>query len=71
MRGPLGKHFRPGVHDNEGLFLPKERADTLYRGEYAKAPNVTFVNVADSGHFIMLDQPEAFSAALTAFLRGS
>ncbi|MCW3846042.1 alpha/beta hydrolase [Sphingomonas sp. LB-2] len=49
--------------------LPKERADALYRGEYAKAPHVAFVNVADSGHFIMLDQPEAFAAALTAFLK--
>lgn len=49
-------------------FLPRERADTLYRGEYAAAPKVSFVNVADSGHFIMLDQPGAFGAALTAFL---
>src|SRR3546814_2695557 len=27
--------------------LPKERADAFYRAEYAKAPNVTFVPVAD------------------------
>jgi pimeloyl-ACP methyl ester carboxylesterase len=49
-------------------YLPKARADGLYRGEYAKAPHVSFVNIADSGHFIMLDQPEALSAALTGFL---
>ena len=50
-------------------FLPGERADALYRGEYAGAPNVTFVNVPDSGHFIMLDQPGAFAAELTKFLK--
>lgn len=48
--------------------LPKERADALYRAAYAPAPRVTYVPVADSGHFIMLDQPEAFRAALAAFL---
>lgn len=49
-------------------YLLRERADGLYRGEYARAPHVSFVNVPDSGHFIMLDQPEAFRAALTGFL---
>jgi pimeloyl-ACP methyl ester carboxylesterase len=48
--------------------VPKERADALYRGEYAKAPHVTFVDVGDAAHFVMLDQPEAFRAALAAFL---
>lgn len=42
----------------------------LYRREYAGAPNVTVKGVADSGHFIMLDQPESFRAALLAFLAG-
>ena len=49
--------------------VPKERADALYRGAYAPAKAVTYVPVADSGHFIMLDQPAAFDAALTAFLK--
>jgi len=49
--------------------VPKERADALYRAAYAPAKNVTYVPVADSGHFIMLDQPAAFGAALTAFLK--
>jgi pimeloyl-ACP methyl ester carboxylesterase len=48
--------------------LPKARADALYRGEYAGTPNIRFVEVSDSQHFVMLDQPEAFRAALTAFL---
>lgn len=48
--------------------LPKERADPLYRAAYAKAPHVTFVDVKDSAHFVMLDQPAAFAAAVDAFL---
>ena len=50
--------------------LPKERADAFYHGEYAKAPHVTYVPVGDAAHFVMLDQPEAFRAALAAFLAG-
>jgi len=45
-----------------------ERADGLYRGEYAKAPNVTYVPISDSAHFVMLDQPEAFAKAVAAFV---
>lgn len=50
--------------------LTKERADAFYHAEYAKAPRVTFVNIDDSAHFIMLDQPAEFQAALDAFLAG-
>lgn len=49
--------------------LPRERAEPLYRTAYAKAPHVTFVDVRDSGHFVMLDQPAAFAAAVDAFLK--
>ena len=48
--------------------LPKDRADAFYKAEYAKAPHVTFVPISDSAHFVMLDQPAAFQAALDAFL---
>lgn len=40
----------------------------LYRAQYAGTPKLTVQGVGDSGHFIMLDQPEAFAAALAAFL---
>ncbi|HEX8301457.1 alpha/beta hydrolase [Sphingomonas sp.] len=40
----------------------------FYRGEYAGAPKLNVKGIGDSGHFIMLDQPEAFRAALNAFL---
>ena len=50
--------------------LPKAKADAFYRGEYAAAPHVGFVDIGDSAHFVMLDQPEAFAAALKAFAEG-
>jgi pimeloyl-ACP methyl ester carboxylesterase len=43
--------------------------EALYRGAYKAAPRTTYVPVAESGHFIMLDQPAAFAAALDAFLK--
>lgn len=50
--------------------MPKPRADAFYRAQYARAPHVTYTAVGDSGHFVMLDQPGAFAAALNAFLAG-
>lgn len=46
----------------------REEAGPLYRGAYAGAPHVDFVEVADSAHFVMLDQPAAFRAALMGFV---
>lgn len=48
--------------------LPAAVADPFYTGAYRAAPHVTMVPVDDSAHFIMLDQPEAFMQALTAFV---
>ncbi|MES2442993.1 MAG: alpha/beta hydrolase [Pseudomonadota bacterium] len=48
--------------------MPKARAEPFYRTAYAGAPNMTFIDVGDAAHFVMLDQPEAFRAALAAFL---
>lgn len=50
--------------------MPKARADAFYRAQYARAPHVTYTAVGDSGHFVMLDQPGPFAAALNAFLAG-
>ncbi|MGE5561942.1 MAG: alpha/beta fold hydrolase [Bacillota bacterium] len=49
--------------------MPKERAEPFYREEYAHAPNVRFVPIENSGHFVMLDQPQAFAAALEDFVK--
>ncbi|MES2755513.1 MAG: alpha/beta hydrolase [Pseudomonadota bacterium] len=45
------------------------QASALYRGAYAGTPNAHFVAIADSAHFVMLDQPAAFQAAVAAFLK--
>jgi pimeloyl-ACP methyl ester carboxylesterase len=46
----------------------KEMADPLYHGAYAGAPHVSYVEIGDAAHFVMLDQPAAFQAALMAFV---
>ncbi|MDB5678457.1 alpha/beta hydrolase [Sphingomonas bacterium] len=48
--------------------MPKATAEPIYRDAYAKAPHVTLIDIDDSAHFIMLDQPEAFAKAVAAFL---
>ena len=49
--------------------MPKERAEPFYRAQYGKTPNLAVVPVAESGHFVMLDQPQAFAAAVEQFVR--
>ncbi|MCY7279326.1 MAG: alpha/beta hydrolase [Sphingomonas bacterium] len=46
----------------------KDRTLAFYAIQYKGAPKVTFVLIAEAGHFVMLDQPVAFRAALDAFL---
>ena len=47
----------------------KDRTMAFYRRQYAAAPNIAFVDIAEAGHFVMLDQPERFRAELEAFLK--
>jgi pimeloyl-ACP methyl ester carboxylesterase len=47
--------------------IPKAAADGLYKGAYATAPAMTYIDIGDAAHFVMLDQPEAFAAALKSF----
>ena len=57
------------VHpDNVPLGVPAGMMEKIYPALYAQAPTVKIVLVANSLHFVMLDQPEAFNAALDAFL---
>lgn len=42
----------------------------FYKREYAGTAKLALTGVGDSGHFVMLDQPDAFRAALTAWLAG-
>ncbi|RYG88966.1 MAG: alpha/beta hydrolase, partial [Alphaproteobacteria bacterium] len=46
----------------------KDPADAFFRAQFTGLANAEFVGIGDSAHFVMLDQPEAFRSALTAFL---
>lgn len=45
-----------------------ERTLAFYTLQYAGTPRLKFVDIADSGHMVMLDQPESFGAAVKTFL---
>ena len=77
----IGEDFdldlRPGLADLKvpvTLLYPDYRSpqpagvDARYRGAYAPAKAMTIQRIDQSMHFIMLDQPDAFAAALDAFL---
>lgn len=49
-------------------FATEERFGALMRTGYAGAPNVRFIPIGPSYHFIMLDQPARFQAILVEFL---
>lgn len=46
---------------------PKAAVEPLYRGSFAGLANVRYVDIGDAAHFVMLDQPDAFAAALKTF----
>lgn len=46
----------------------REQADAFYRQQYARLPGVTFVGIGPAAHFLMVDRPHDFHAALEAFL---
>ncbi len=46
------------------------QSDQLYQSVYAKLRGVKLVRIDDSGHFIFLDQPQKFEAAVVDFLKG-
>lgn len=48
----------------------QEQTGAFYASQYAGAPKVMFAPITDAAHFVMLDQPEAFAAAVRAFLSG-
>ncbi len=49
-------------------FPRKDRADVFFRSEYSGIQRVKFSGVGPSAHFVMLDQPETFTAILAKFL---
>jgi pimeloyl-ACP methyl ester carboxylesterase len=49
--------------------FPREATDRVYHENFAALPDAKLVCIDDSFHFIMLDQPEKFAAAVDAFLK--
>jgi len=49
--------------------FPREAADKLYRDNFIALPGAKVLCIEESFHFIMLDQPEKFSAQVEAFLK--
>lgn len=47
----------------------EQRTLAFYQRQYATLANVNLVGIADAGHFVMLDQPQAFAAALRDFVK--
>ncbi len=56
--------------DNVPNGAPKGVADAMYQAIFAAVPHRTLIGIDNSMHFIMLDQPVQFDAALDAFLKG-
>ena len=56
------------AHD-PAMGIEREAYLKRWRDAYAATPNLSFVPIDDSYHFIMFDQPEAFASALDAALK--
>ena len=68
LRGDMGKIATPiTMLYPTSAALPKATAEPLYTAAYKDAPHAILVEVPDSAHFIMLDQPAVFLKAVTAF----
>ena len=68
LRGDMGKIATPiTMLYPTSAALPKAVAEPLYTAAYKDAPHATLVEVPDSAHFIMLDQPAVFLKALMTF----
>lgn len=71
LRPELGRVSMPieVVYAYDALFgIAPAQVDAMYRQAYSSAPDPHFTRIDDSFHFIMLDQPERFFAAVSAFL---
>ena len=68
LRGDMGKIATPiTMLYPTSAALPKAVAEPLYTAAYKDAPHATLVEVPDSAHFIMLDQPAVFLKTVTGF----
>lgn len=56
------------LYPQDDRMAPAAQIRAVYEGAYRGTPHLTLVAIPGSFHFIMLDQPERFRAALEAFL---
>jgi pimeloyl-ACP methyl ester carboxylesterase len=71
LRPDLGKITTPItlLHpDYSTMGAPPGTTDQMYKAAYVAAPTVKVIEIGPSLHFIMLDQPAKFDAALDTFL---
>ena len=54
---------------HDGAF-PREQTAAFYRAQYAGVMQFNMVEVPGAAHFLMLDQPSPFAAAVEKFLQG-
>jgi pimeloyl-ACP methyl ester carboxylesterase len=47
----------------------KDGTLAFYARQYSGVPNIAYVDVAEAGHFVMLDQPDEFGSAVMTFLK--
>jgi pimeloyl-[acyl-carrier protein] methyl ester esterase len=71
LRGDLAAIQTPVtiVYANNPAIAPEEAITAYFAGLYAPLPNHRLVKVDDTFHFIPLDNPTAFAAAVEEFLR--
>ncbi|ESQ83308.1 hypothetical protein AEAC466_13750 [Asticcacaulis sp. AC466] len=51
------------------IFASDDGAEAIYKANYAGKTDITFTGIAKARHFVMLDQPDAFYAALDGALK--
>lgn len=56
------------LYPMDAQIMSETRITPMYKAAFAGANTVTFEKIDDSRHFIMLDQPAAFAAAVEQFL---
>ncbi len=66
FKGPLRVLYVRGPN----IPVTDAQMDTVYQTQFAPVPQATLRRVADSYHFIMLDQPVLFAEELRGFLGG-
>lgn len=72
LRPELGRITVPVevVYAYDALYgIPTSLVDAMFRNAYVSTPNISFSRIDGSFHFLMLDQPDLFAAAVTAFLK--